>query len=238
MDGVESCEESACESTTSESELRGELAAAVPLGELQTIRETVGCKRFDSALRGNARNTQKKLGRANKNRPSEQSSKKRVSSIREVVPAKKRVRRDPRFDDLSGHYNEDLFKKSYDFLNDYRQTEKKEVQKALKKTTDSSRRSDLQFLLNEMQQREARATKAAAERKAKKELKKQQLELVKKGKKPFYLKNSEKRKLELAQKFQELKKKGQLEKFLEKKRKRNASRDRRRMPHGRKELET
>ena len=35
------------------------------------------------------------------------------------------VARDPRFDDLSGKLNPDLFQKSYDFIESYQSTEKK-----------------------------------------------------------------------------------------------------------------
>ena len=35
-----------------------------------------------------------------------------------------KVSRDPRFDDLSGHYNEHMFEKAYSFLDDVRKQEK------------------------------------------------------------------------------------------------------------------
>ena len=37
------------------------------------------------------------------------------------------VSRDPRFDELSGHLNEDMFKKSYRFLDDVKANEKKVI---------------------------------------------------------------------------------------------------------------
>ena len=56
-----------------------------------------------------------------------------------------------------------------------------------------------------------------------KSMKKAELAAVKEGKKPFFLKKSERKKLTLAEKFKELKQSGKLEKYMEKKRKRNAA---------------
>lgn len=75
------------------------------------------------------------------------SAKVRVPFLRQVVPISKKVRkgqgastslekgdsisclfpkvaRDPRFDDLSGEYNPEIFDKTYQFLNDIRAKEK------------------------------------------------------------------------------------------------------------------
>lgn len=87
---------------------------------------------------------------ADKHRPLEMSAKVRVPFLRQVVPISKKVRRgkkcflserrlnssfmfslfspkvarDPRFDDLSGEYNPEVFDKTYQFLNDIRAKEK------------------------------------------------------------------------------------------------------------------
>jgi ribosomal RNA-processing protein 36 len=60
------------------------------------------------------------LKRTNKNRPREMTSKRPVGRFREVLQLKKRKTRDPRFDAASGKLNEDLFKKSYAFLDEYK----------------------------------------------------------------------------------------------------------------------
>ncbi len=70
--------------------------------------------------------------------------------------------------------------------------------------------------------------------KVKREWKKQEMEQVKQGKKPFYLKESEFKKLELVSKFNQLKDKNiSMDKFLEKRRKKNAAKDHRGMPYKR-----
>ena len=85
-------------------------------------------------------------------RPSEISSKKRASTFREVVPIpKKREQKcDPRFDERAGNLNEDLFKKSFGFIEEMRQTEKKALLKESKRTHNKERKEKLQQVLQHM----------------------------------------------------------------------------------------
>lgn len=62
----------------------------------------------------------------------------------------KRVLCDPRFDEKSGSFNEDLFKKSYDFISEMKKTEKLQVQKELKKTRKPERKKELEVLLQKL----------------------------------------------------------------------------------------
>jgi len=61
-------------------------------------------------------------------------------------------------------------------------------------------------------------------------MKAKEKEAVKGGKKPFFLKKSEKKRLELVQRYEDLKATGGLEKAMAKKRKKNASKDHRYLP--------
>ncbi|KAG8430292.1 hypothetical protein GDO86_018042, partial [Hymenochirus boettgeri] len=164
--------------------------------------------------------------------PVEVSSKKPVSFLRKVVQAKKQIRRDPRFDDLSGEYKPEVFEQTYKFLDVIKKQEKEMVQKKLKKVRDPDLKDKLEQLAQRMDQQEAAAQKRQRQRERELEFKKQQRELAQQGKKPFYLKRGDLRKLELAEKYQELKKRGKLENFLSKKRKRNSHKDRRKLPTG------
>jgi ribosomal RNA-processing protein 36 len=56
---------------------------------------------------------------------------------------------------------------------------------------------------------------------------------VKKGKKPFFLKESAKKEIALEQRYEDLKKEGKLQKFLAKKCKKNSNKDHRWLPQGR-----
>lgn len=51
--------------------------------------------------------------------------------------------RDPRFDNLSGKYNEDLFKKSYKFLAEMEENEMNMIQDKIKKTKNSLEKEKL-----------------------------------------------------------------------------------------------
>ncbi|XP_010224031.1 PREDICTED: ribosomal RNA processing protein 36 homolog [Tinamus guttatus] len=162
--------------------------------------------------------------------PVEMSAKKPVPFLRRVVPVTKKVQRDPRFDDLSGEYNPEIFLKTYSFLDSIKKREKEMIQKQLKKCRNVEQKEQLQQLLRRMTQQEEEQKKRQKWRERELSLKRQQRELAQQGKKPFFLKKSEKRKLELAEKYAELKRSGKLESFLNKKRKRNAIKDKRRLP--------
>ena len=61
-------------------------------------------------------------------------------------------RRDPRFDKLSGQLNQDLFEKSYGFLNDYKKSEMDMLRQRLKKEKDPEEAEKLKGLLVKMVQ--------------------------------------------------------------------------------------
>lgn len=210
----------------------------IPFCELEELKHKVGSKRYNQAIHGlfekkgvNAMHVSHK--RENKNRPREMSSKKPVSRLRQVIPVKKRMTRDPRFDELSGTFNQEKFEKVYSFLDEVKANEKKQLQKELKKTKQPERKQQLDSLLKRMEQQEAAKKSLDIKRDAERKRKKAELELVKQGKRPFYLKKSVKKKLELAEKFQKLKSSGKLEQYLKKRGKKNAIKERKKMPHRR-----
>ncbi|KAM9317493.1 ribosomal RNA processing protein 36 homolog [Gastrophryne carolinensis] len=163
--------------------------------------------------------------------PEEMSSKKRAPFLRKVVPVKKMMRRDPRFDDLSGEFSADAFDKTYRFLGDMKRREREAVEKQLKKTKQPEMKEKLETLLRRMDQQEAAAQKKRELRDSQLQHKREQRERARQGHKPFYLKKGEEKKLRLMESYGELKRRGKLEQFLSKKRKRNAHKDRRRLPN-------
>lgn len=200
--------------------------------EIIALRDRLGTKVYNQVLK---RDRQKKndgkkvFKRENKNRPMEISSKKTVSRFREVVPVKKKLSRDPRFDDLSGEFKEDLFKKAYSFLDDVKEREKEKIQKKMVKEKDPEKQQKLKLLYNRMKQQELSAKQKNKQEEIEKEWKKKEQELVKQGKTPYYLKKADIRKLELAEKFRELKKSGKVDQYLKKKRKKNAQKEKKRL---------
>ncbi|XP_030627396.1 ribosomal RNA processing protein 36 homolog [Chanos chanos] len=201
--------------------------------EIMKLQNKVGTKAYNKIAYGPTKNKQapKPMKRLNKHKPQEISSKKPVPFLRKVVPVKKAVSRDPRFDDLSGEYKPEIFNQTYRFIDEIRQREKQMVKKSLKKTKSDAKREELRMLLRRMENQERERKRRDQQQEKELAFKRKQRELVGKGHRPFYLKKSDKKKLELAEKYSELKKSGKLENFLSKKRKRNAMKDRRKLPN-------
>ncbi|KAK2496034.1 hypothetical protein MC885_010097 [Smutsia gigantea] len=208
---------------------RAGAAAGSPRGAGDLRKE--GTKTCKQSVAGNS--TKKQGSRppvqnvcvADKHRPLEMSAKVRVPFLRQVVPISKKVARDPRFDDLSGEYNPEVFDKTYQFLNDIRAKEKK-----LKKHHSREEHEKLQQLLQRMEQQELAQQEQKRQQELRLALKQEQRAQAQQGHRPYFLKKSEQRQLVLAEKFKELKRSKKLDSFLNRKRRRNAGKDRRHLP--------
>ncbi|KAH7477114.1 hypothetical protein PRIC1_001132 [Phytophthora ramorum] len=172
--------------------------------------------------------------RANKNQPLELSSKRAVGRFRQVVDVKKKRSLDPRFEAQSGRLNEDLFAKSYAFVDEYKQRELQELKSQFQKTKGGDKKDELKHEIALRQQEMTEKKKQDKIRSALTKRKREEREAVATGKGAFYLKRKDKKKLELHAKFQDLQDTGRLSKFMAKKRKKNASKDHRWLPTQRK----
>ncbi|TYZ60983.1 hypothetical protein PybrP1_005338 [[Pythium] brassicae (nom. inval.)] len=170
----------------------------------------------------------------NKNRPLELSSRRQVSRFKNVVEVKKKKLVDPRFDATTGRLNEDLFAKSYAFLDEYKQSELQELKKQLRNANSVTRKEELKHEINVRSQELSEKKKSEKIKSALTKRKRDERDAVASGKNPFYLKRKDKKKLELETKFQDLQESGRLSKFMAKKRKKNASKDHRWLPTQRK----
>ncbi|XP_043305327.1 kelch domain-containing protein 3 isoform X3 [Cervus canadensis] len=204
--------------------------------ELLELQSQVGTKAYKQLVTGSR--TKKQSSRppvpkacvADKHRPLEMSAKVRVPFLRQVVPVSKKVARDPRFDDLSGEYNPEVFDKTYQFLDDIRAREKELVKKQLKKRRSGEEHEKLQQLLQRMEQQEMAQKERKRQQELRLALKQERRAQAQQGHRPYFLKKSEQRQLVLAEKFKELKRSKKLESFLSRKRRRNAGKDRRHLP--------
>ncbi|XP_066106306.1 kelch domain-containing protein 3 isoform X2 [Saccopteryx bilineata] len=204
--------------------------------ELLELQSRVGTKTDKQLVAGNS--TKKQGSRppvqnacvADKHRPLEMSAKVRVPFLRQVVPVSKKVTRDPRFDDLSGEYNPEVFGKTYQFLSDIRAKEKELVKKQLKKHRSGEEHDKLQQLLQRMEQQELLQQEQKRQQELRLALKQEQRAQAQEGHRPYFQKKSEQRQLALAEKFKELKRSKKLDSFLSRKRRRNAGKDRRHLP--------
>ncbi|XP_044530578.1 kelch domain-containing protein 3 isoform X1 [Gracilinanus agilis] len=213
--------------------------ATMSFEELLELQNRVGTKMYRQLTAGPRAEDQlrrvaptRARGAAEKQRPLEMSSKTRVPFLRQVVPVRKKVARDPRFDDLSGEYNPEVFEKTYRFLNEYRAKEKELVAKHLKKSKPGEEQEKLKQLLHRMDQQEVAQQEQQRQQEQRLALKQEQRAQAQQGHRPFFLKKSEQKQLALAEKYKKLKRSQKLESFLSRKRRRNAGKDRRRLPVG------
>lgn len=168
--------------------------------------------------------------RAAREAPEEISSKKPVSWRRKVVSGPKRSNRvDPRFDPLVvGDWSaaqQTMSRKNYAFIDEIKEKETTQLRETIKKTKDAELKEQLKRqLMSSESQRKAREQKLREQMLAEEHRQKEK-ELVKQGKKPFYLKRSEQKKRLLLDQYQSLGEK-QREKLVERRRKKLASKER------------
>ncbi|KAK9805361.1 hypothetical protein WJX73_006577 [Symbiochloris irregularis] len=174
-----------------------------------------------------------------KHRPAEASSKRPVKRLREVVEGTSSTHRDPRFDTMLGSFSDDKFKKRYSFLYDENlPDEQQELRKSLKKVKGAETQQSLKQQLKDVQRQIAEEQRRRASEKTAAEQKGQEREAVKAGKRPYFLKASERKRQALVQRFHELKSSGRLEKVMDKRRKKVAAKDHRLVPRGRRTAPT
>lgn len=121
--------------------------------EIKKLQNKIGLKKFNEMMNpGKSEAPIRTLGRANKNRPQELSSKKPTSMFRKIVPVKKQEFIDPRFSSAFGEYKPELFRKSYSFVHDMRLSEKEELGKQLKEEDDPEKKEQIKSALTRLKQ--------------------------------------------------------------------------------------
>ncbi|PVH85390.1 DUF947-domain-containing protein [Cadophora sp. DSE1049] len=176
------------------------------------------------------------FNRSSKHAPTEISSKKAVSRKREVVPVVKKAYRDPRFEAVGGPIDESKVSKAYAFLDDYREDEMKELRNAIKNTKDEDAKEKLKRALLSMESKKKAQLRKNKEQEILDRHRKEEKELVKQGKQPFYLKKAEQKKRVLLDTFGELKGK-QLDRVIERRRKKVEGKEKKKMPFARRNVE-
>ncbi|KAB8299902.1 hypothetical protein EYC80_000146 [Monilinia laxa] len=179
---------------------------------------------------------QRDFTRSSKNAPTEISSKKAVSRRREVVPVKKREIRDPRFEPTNGPVDQGKIERAYSFLDDYREDEMKELREAIKKTKDEDVKETLKRKLLSMESKKKTDAKKRKAREILDKHRKEEKQLVKEGKTPYYLKKAEQKKRVLLDTYGELKGR-QLDRVIERRRKKVEGKEKKNMPRARRVVE-
>jgi ribosomal RNA-processing protein 36 len=193
-----------------------------------------------------------KKGRSSKHAPTTMSSKRQVTRRRGAVEVPKANIRDPRFDPIADLDREKI-RKNYLFLDDYVDSEIKDIKATLKtqrtpksgskkkkvKAAPKLSEEEVEALKRELVQKESkRQAQKARDRTSDviKEHKQKERELVRSGKKAYFLKTSEIKEKVLVKQFEGMSE-GKREKAMEKKRRRIASKERKNMPDTRRVVE-
>lgn len=172
------------------------------------------------------------VNRSNKHAPMEVSSKKAVPRRREVVLVQKREARDPRFVPLGRPVDETKIRKAYSFLEDYREDEMRELNTAFRASNDEDEKEKLKRALTAMESRKKAQVRKDKEQEILDRHRKEEKELVKQGKQPFYLKKVEQKKRVIMEQYSELKGK-QLDRVIERRRKKIEGKEKKKLPFAR-----
>lgn len=210
----------------------------MPLGQVLELKSKIGTTNFDEVVFG--KNNRKKSQKKGTNKfvkkhedseddaPIEMSSKKPVPFLGSDGLSKRKRKmqqtqvRDPRFDRKCGDYDAAAFRENFDFVFDMKQEEIKELKKQLRECKDAEERQKLKFLIQRTENQVREHLKQQKIHQKRAEQKEEIEKAIQEGKRPYYMKKSEKRMVGLVEQFVDLKNSGKLKKHIEKRRKKSA----------------
>eukprot|EP00892_Ulva_mutabilis_P008706 jgi/Ulvmu1/6207/UM028_0063.1 len=177
--------------------------------------------------------------RSNKNAPVEEPIAHRpVSAARDAVQRKSVKAVDPRFlarNRVEDQREADLARRRFGFIYDQSMpSEVKELKAAMHSVSSAGEHRQLQTKLSRLQQSMKLHQDRSLELQVEHEWKLSQKAQIEAGKRPYYMKDSEKKKRVMEKRFAHLEETGQLEKYMTKKRKRVASKLHKKLPFRRK----
>merc|ERR1711871_224975 len=144
----------------------------------------------------------KNLKRRNKNAPSVMPSNRAVKRFRENSNLSTGFKpHDPRFSEMNGKLDYDIFLRSYNFLDAKQEMEMKKLEKRIKKTKGQDKKTKLKQSYHRIKQDLLAKRRHVNLKEKLKETKKVEKENVANGKKPFFLKESAKKKIALEQQY-------------------------------------
>lgn len=134
---------------------------------------------------------------------------------------------DPRFEEHCGELREEHVERNYAFVTGLRQKRRQMLEDKVRKKKGDE---EVERELRAMEEEEHRRKGILRRRKILADFRREEKEAVKRGKKPYFLKEKDIRKLEMKEKFKELKEVGGVKKYIEKRRRRLAAKDRKLLP--------
>ncbi|XP_042230097.1 ribosomal RNA processing protein 36 homolog isoform X2 [Homarus americanus] len=204
--------------------------------ELLKLQEKIGTKAFRKKVvsggpfiynqdtKASEDNGDEVFNRANKNRPRE------VPMMRRAAPrmtsndagqkGKIKITRDPRFDDLSGKLNLNVWQGNYGFLSNRRKKEKEMLKKELKNEEDPVKKKKIKSVIQRMENQLREKERRNLENEVTRNHRREQMEALRQGKKPKHFYKNEQKLLLKAAQFEQLKKENRVDRYLERKEKR------------------
>lgn len=150
----------------------------------------------------------------------------------------KRVARDPRFDAaIAGTVDQTKLRKAYAFLDDYREDEMKELREGIRKEKDETKRDTMKRALLAMESRKKTQARKDAQAEVLSKHRREEKELVRQGKQPYYLKKPELQKKLLMDQYSQLSGK-RLDRVIERRRKKVESKEKKQLPRARRVLDS
>lgn len=193
--------------SSSEDETATSFKGELSMEELLKMREKVGSKVFDKKLTSHVSkrekttkitelsNKKQEFMRTNKNRPLEMSSKRPVRKVQGPSSSASKSR-DPRFDEMCGtKFDKEVFENRFSFLTDIREKETKVLKKKLKKTKSLEDRKKLQYLIQRFDNQKRETQRRKEENEVIRNWRREEKKKVAEGKKPYFLKDSDKKRL-------------------------------------------
>lgn len=139
---------------------------------------------------------------------------------------------DPRFEEHCGELREEHVERNYAFVAGLREKRRKFLQETLQREQGNE---EAATELRRLEEEDNRRTAIVRRRQILQEVRQKEKEAVKRGKKPFFLKDKDLHKLEMEAKYKELKQKGGVTKYIQKRRRKLTSKDRKLLPKRREE---
>jgi len=205
------------------------------------LRDKLGTKLYEKAVFGVDPTTsssaddptsqfpkRKFFKREHSKRPREVTSKRPVSRFRNIYGDQKltKERFDPRFEERCGEYDDFIFGQSYGFVKDIRSEEKnilkKEMQKLKGKNPEKA--AQIKDIVTRIENQERSETLTERQKDRIRQLRSDNMERMRQGRNPFYMKKSELKKEELTERYERLQNKGKLDKYLKRKTKKSLRR--------------
>merc|ERR1719273_2581159 len=193
-------------------EIRSELSK-MSMEEILRLKEELGSKLYNRAVgigsckKPHSKFTSKdELKRDNKNRPREESSKKPVKRFRDVVGLTselKKEKRDPRFDNMCGEFDEKIHRDAYKFVDGIKAKELETLKVQLNSEDDPDKIAQIKYLIQRIENQNREKKKVEKEKNVFVERKKKNRELVKEGKMPEFVSRQEEKSRGLIEKMPE-----------------------------------